>query len=142
MIALGLPPVLPPSASASRIEALRGLWTDAGLAGVETHEITVQRTFAGFDDFWSTTTGWTLKSRSGDGSGHRRATEGTGSPPSSGRWSRTDYVQHAGQRSKGPRAKVGVTVEWWVGRPSNGRMPPAADIRAATATAGRTSAFE
>src|SRR3984885_1954375 len=28
MIALGLPPVLPPSASASRIEALRGLWTD------------------------------------------------------------------------------------------------------------------
>ena len=40
MIALGLPPVLPPSASASRIEALRGLWTDAGLAGVETHEIT------------------------------------------------------------------------------------------------------
>ena len=62
MIALGLPPVLPPSASASRIEALRGLWTDAGLAGVETHEITVQRTFAGFDDFWSTTTGSTLKS--------------------------------------------------------------------------------
>lgn len=62
MIALGLPPVLPPSASASRIEALRGLWTDAGLAGVETHEITVQRTFVGFDDFWSTTTGSTLKS--------------------------------------------------------------------------------
>ena len=59
--ALGLTPSLPPSASASRIEALRGLWMDAGLEGVETREITVQRTFPNFQDFWNITTGSTLK---------------------------------------------------------------------------------
>jgi ubiquinone/menaquinone biosynthesis C-methylase UbiE len=53
--ALGVPPVLPPSASASRMEALRNLWTSAGLEAVETREIMVQRTFADFDDFWTTT---------------------------------------------------------------------------------------
>jgi SAM-dependent methyltransferase len=62
MPALGLTPVLPPSADASRIEALRGLWMDAGLEAVETREITVRRTFPSFDDFWTTTTGSTLKS--------------------------------------------------------------------------------
>jgi SAM-dependent methyltransferase len=62
MPALGLTPSLPPSANASRLEALRGLWVDAGLEAVETREITVQRTFTGFDDFWQTTTGSTLKS--------------------------------------------------------------------------------
>jgi hypothetical protein len=36
------------------MEALRTLWTSAGLAPVETREITVQRTFADFNDFWST----------------------------------------------------------------------------------------
>jgi hypothetical protein len=62
MPALGLTPTLPPSANASRLEALRGLWVDAGLEAVETREITVRRTFTGFDDFWQTTTGSTLKS--------------------------------------------------------------------------------
>ncbi len=37
------------------MEALRDLWTDAGLDAIETREITVQRTFADFDDFWTTT---------------------------------------------------------------------------------------
>ena len=36
------------------MEALRDLWTRAGLEAVETREITVQRTFADFDDFWAT----------------------------------------------------------------------------------------
>ena len=55
-------PLLPPSANVSRMEALRGLWTDAGLEPVETREITVQRTFADFEDFWkSTTTTGSLK---------------------------------------------------------------------------------
>ena len=36
------------------MEALRDLWTSAGLDAVETTEILVQRTFADFDDFWST----------------------------------------------------------------------------------------
>jgi hypothetical protein len=36
------------------MEALRDLWTGAGRDAVETREITVQRTFADFDDFWTT----------------------------------------------------------------------------------------
>jgi hypothetical protein len=35
------------------MEALRGFWTEAGLVSVETREITVQRTFVDFDDYWS-----------------------------------------------------------------------------------------
>jgi ubiquinone/menaquinone biosynthesis C-methylase UbiE len=54
MRVMGLTPVLPPSSAASRMEALRGLWTSAGLQAVETREITVQRTFDDFDDFWTT----------------------------------------------------------------------------------------
>ena len=54
MRAMGLTPLRPPSASASRREALRDLWAGAGLDAVETREITVQRTFADFDDFWTT----------------------------------------------------------------------------------------
>ncbi|MEA3149796.1 MAG: hypothetical protein QOD56_735 [Gammaproteobacteria bacterium] len=34
------------------MEALRDLWTGAGLEDVETREITVRRTFADFDDLW------------------------------------------------------------------------------------------
>jgi SAM-dependent methyltransferase len=52
--AMGLPSLLPPSADASRMEVLRSLWTGAGLDAVETREIAVQRTFADFDEFWST----------------------------------------------------------------------------------------
>jgi len=47
---------IPPSADASRMEALHALWTGAGLAAVETKEITVRRTFADFDTFWSVST--------------------------------------------------------------------------------------
>jgi ubiquinone/menaquinone biosynthesis C-methylase UbiE len=54
MRALGVTPPLRPSLGASRMEALRDLWTGAGLDAVETREITVQRTFADFDDFWTT----------------------------------------------------------------------------------------
>jgi SAM-dependent methyltransferase len=56
MRAVGLPTWHPPSAGASRLEALHGLWTDAGLEAVETREINVRRTFDDFDDFWKTTT--------------------------------------------------------------------------------------
>jgi SAM-dependent methyltransferase len=54
MRAMGLTPVLPPSAEASRLQRLRELWTAAGLDAVETTEIPAQRTFASFDDFWTT----------------------------------------------------------------------------------------
>ena len=52
--AIGRTPLLPPSPEAARIEALHDLWTGAGLAAVETREISVQRTFADFEDFWTT----------------------------------------------------------------------------------------
>ena len=51
---LGVTVPEPPSPGASRIEALRDLWTGAGLDAVETREITVQRTFADFEDYWTT----------------------------------------------------------------------------------------
>jgi ubiquinone/menaquinone biosynthesis C-methylase UbiE len=55
--AMGIAPMLPPNPGASRIEALRELWAGAGLDAVETREITVQRTFADFDEFWTTNLG-------------------------------------------------------------------------------------
>ena len=52
MRALGVTPALPPSFDASRLELLLDLWNGAGLEAVETTAITVERTFASFDDFW------------------------------------------------------------------------------------------
>ena len=49
--AMGLTPPLPPSAQASRIDAMRDLWRDAGLQGIETRTITVQRGFPSFEEF-------------------------------------------------------------------------------------------
>jgi ubiquinone/menaquinone biosynthesis C-methylase UbiE len=53
MRAMGLTVLSPPSSEASRIEVLRDLWTRAGLDEVEMQEITVQRTFPDFEDFWT-----------------------------------------------------------------------------------------
>jgi SAM-dependent methyltransferase len=52
MAALGTPPLWPPSVEASRIDAMRELWTRAGLVQIETREISVQRSFDDFDSFW------------------------------------------------------------------------------------------
>ena len=54
--AMGIPPVSPPSAQASRIEALHGLWSGAGLERIETRTITVQRSFDDFEAFWEANT--------------------------------------------------------------------------------------
>jgi ubiquinone/menaquinone biosynthesis C-methylase UbiE len=51
---MGLQPVLPPSVSASRIEAMRELWAGAGFEEIETREIAVTRGFADFEDYWAT----------------------------------------------------------------------------------------
>jgi ubiquinone/menaquinone biosynthesis C-methylase UbiE len=50
----GLSSPRPPQLEASRMETMRDLWKGAGLEHVETREITVHRTFAGFDDWWQT----------------------------------------------------------------------------------------
>lgn len=52
--ALGYTLSKPPSPEASRIEELHALWTAAGLAAVKTCAITVERSFASFDDYWAT----------------------------------------------------------------------------------------
>jgi SAM-dependent methyltransferase len=52
--AMGIGATRPPRMDASRMEALRNLWIGAGLEEVQTREITVHRTFANFDDFWTT----------------------------------------------------------------------------------------
>ena len=44
----------PPSPGASRIDAMRDLWTAAGFDAVQTREISVQRTFTDFEDYWTT----------------------------------------------------------------------------------------
>ena len=54
---LGVAVPVAPSPGASRTDAMLELWTGAGLHGVETHEISVQRTFADFDDYWTTILG-------------------------------------------------------------------------------------
>ena len=54
MRGLGIAVPLPPSPDASRIDAMRALWIGAGLNAVQTREITVQRTFVDFDDYWTT----------------------------------------------------------------------------------------
>jgi ubiquinone/menaquinone biosynthesis C-methylase UbiE len=51
---MGVPVNMPPSPDAARLENLRDMWTRAGLEAIGTREITAQRTFAGFDDYWTT----------------------------------------------------------------------------------------
>lgn len=53
MRALGAPPRLPPSVAASTIDASTALWQAAGLHRVRTCQITVQRAFESFDDYWN-----------------------------------------------------------------------------------------
>lgn len=54
MRALDLTVPMPPSPDASRTDVMRGLWADAGLDRIETREITVERTFVDFEDYWAT----------------------------------------------------------------------------------------
>jgi SAM-dependent methyltransferase len=57
MRGMGVAVPQPPSPEASRIDVMRDLWNGAGLDSVETREITVERTFADFDDYWTTILG-------------------------------------------------------------------------------------
>jgi SAM-dependent methyltransferase len=54
---LGVDVPTPPSPDASRLDALGELWRGAGLVAVETREVTVHRTFDGFDDYWAAVLG-------------------------------------------------------------------------------------
>lgn len=46
-----------PSADASRFDQMQALWRGAGLDGIETREIEVKRTYADFEDYWTTAMG-------------------------------------------------------------------------------------
>ena len=54
---LGLAVPTPPSADVSPLAALADLWRTAGLEAIETRAITVQRTYADFDDYWQSVLG-------------------------------------------------------------------------------------
>ena len=54
MRAMGVTVPSAPSPDASRLDVLQSLWTGAGLEAVDTREIGAQRTFADFDDYWTT----------------------------------------------------------------------------------------
>jgi SAM-dependent methyltransferase len=55
--AMGVDVPKPPHPEASEMAAFRELWAQAGLEAIETHAFTVQRSFAGFDDYWQTILG-------------------------------------------------------------------------------------
>jgi hypothetical protein len=54
MRALGYQPPQPPSAEASRMDAMRTLWNGAGLEQVQMGEIVVERTYRSFGELWTT----------------------------------------------------------------------------------------
>jgi ubiquinone/menaquinone biosynthesis C-methylase UbiE len=56
MDALGFTALKPPRSEITSLEALKQLWKGAALKEIETREITVQRTFADFEDYWTTST--------------------------------------------------------------------------------------
>jgi SAM-dependent methyltransferase len=56
MRGMGFNPPEAPSVGASRVEAMRDLWADAGLGTIETREIVVSRTFTDFEDYWAQST--------------------------------------------------------------------------------------
>ena len=47
---------LPPNAAASKTEKLLSLWEDAGLTAVQSKIISIETSFASFDDLWQTLT--------------------------------------------------------------------------------------
>ena len=55
--ALGATVPMPPHPEASRIDVMQDLWSGAGLEMVVTRVITVRRTFADFEDYWTTVVG-------------------------------------------------------------------------------------
>ena len=57
MRALGAAVGAPASPGASRSDVLQKLWADADFQAIEVRQITVQRTFADFADYWATVLG-------------------------------------------------------------------------------------
>ena len=56
MRAVGAQPIQPPRSEVAALDTLSRLWADAGLSEVETREITANRIFATFEEYWNTAT--------------------------------------------------------------------------------------
>jgi ubiquinone/menaquinone biosynthesis C-methylase UbiE len=56
MESMGMSSVRPPSAAASKREAMQELWQKVGLTSIETTVIRIPITYSSFDDFWDSTT--------------------------------------------------------------------------------------
>ena len=56
MSAMGFTAPRPPQSGITGLEALRRLWRGAALNEIQTQQITVQRTFADFDNYWTIST--------------------------------------------------------------------------------------
>jgi SAM-dependent methyltransferase len=54
MRAMGITPPLPPRTGAARMDVMTELWSGAGAVAVEARQIAVARTFASYEEFWST----------------------------------------------------------------------------------------
>ena len=91
-----------------RMEALRELWTGAGLEAVETREITVQRTFADFDDFWTTSTRDRLHQADAGRDVRRRSSDGEkiACAEAAGRCVRPHHLWRTRQRREGSRGAL------------------------------------
>jgi SAM-dependent methyltransferase len=63
MRAMGIAFQSPSSSSASQMVALQELWNEADFEELETREITVQRSFASFEEYWRTSTAGTSLGR-------------------------------------------------------------------------------
>ena len=63
MRAMGVHVPAPPNPAASGMEAMRDFWAGEGLQDVEAREITVRRTFADVEDYWTTVHGGPSVSR-------------------------------------------------------------------------------
>ena len=104
--AMGISATTPARVEASRIDALRDLWTAAGVEAVETREIRVERTFTDFDDFWAACQGSVSLSsdHSAHGAGRHRPPQrrGAGTPACGRR--RTHHLQRSRQCGEGALA--------------------------------------
>lgn len=54
MNAMGFTPPHPPRSDITDLDSLTALWKSAGLAEIETREITTERTYADFETYWTT----------------------------------------------------------------------------------------
>ena len=108
--AMGITPAAPPSVHVSSMEALHGLWTDAGLEGIETrdHRAPQLRQFRRILEA-NTATGVraTLDPMDAGDIAELRS----GSRASPGRRPGADHTWRARQRGKGPRAEDAVIVK-------------------------------